>query len=306
MQISYESYPVDSVEISHEKLGPITIWRTECTVGESPCWHVQHDALYWIDVRAPHLLSLDPRTRSLSKWKLPGVVGAMGFAGTSYALLAMRHELVRMDLSSGRFEAFAPVEHSRVNNRLNDGKVSPTGRWFVFGSMDDRPVKQASGALYRVNIKGDVAQLMDGLTVANGIAWNLDATTIFFSDSFSGELFHAPWDEQTGEMGLPILLHRFVDDEGRPDGGLVDGQDRYWSAGVSAGRLNRLSAAGAVDESMELPCKAPTMCAFGGADFATMYVTSLVRPQWGSVGVADGALLSFASPGQGVPPSTLI
>lgn len=305
MRVGSRAETILTHEFAHSRLGAITLWMTGCKVGESPQWHAGEQALYWIDVRAPQLLRLQPQTHALTRWELPDVVGAMGFWGARKLVLAMRHTLAQMDLETGHLSELASVEQAVSHNRLNDAKVSPSGRWFVFGSMDDRPEKQPTGALYRADTSGAVVQLTDGLTVANGIAWNLAGTVLYFSDSFTSQLFCAPWNEARGEMGAPTLLRAFTEATGRPDGGVVDLNDHYWSAGVSAGRINCLDAGGKLLDSFALPCRAPTMCAFGGADLATMYVTSLVRPQWESLASADGALMSFHSPAPGSAPAVL-
>src|SRR3712207_9091319 len=64
---------------------------------------------------------------------------------------------------------------------------------------------------------------------------------------------------------------------GRPDGGACDAEGFYWSAGVSAGRLNRFAPDGSVAQSHELPVPSPTMPCFGGPDFRSLFVTSLAR-----------------------------
>jgi sugar lactone lactonase YvrE len=65
------------------------------------------------------------------------------------------------------------------------------------------------------------------------------------------------------------------DATGRPDGGTCDAEGFYWSAGVSAGRLNRFGPDGRLIQSQTVPAAAPTMPCFGGADFRTLYLTSL-------------------------------
>ena len=62
---------------------------------------------------------------------------------------------------------------------------------------------------------------------------------------------------------------------GRPDGGACDMAGNYWSAGPSAGRLNRFSADGELLDWIELPIATPTMPCFGDDDMRTIYVTSL-------------------------------
>lgn len=291
--------------LTHPTLEQLIVWPVGCMVGESPVWHRAEQALYWIDVRAPQLLRLDPQTGELSRWQLPEVVGALALCGNSRAWLALKHGLVEIDLLTGVLREVACVESDIAGNRLNDGKVSPSGRWFVFGSMDDRANKQQTGALYRARIDGTVDQIHAGLGVANGIAWNRDATLIYFSDSFCGQLYLAPWDEASGAMGTPRILAMLDEQAGRPDGGLVDSQGIYWSAGVSAGVLNRIDPAGQVVERIRMPCLAPTMCAFGGREAESMFVTSLVRPQWASTGTMEGALFQFRSPVVGIWPSSL-
>ena len=65
------------------------------------------------------------------------------------------------------------------------------------------------------------------------------------------------------------------DATGRPDGGATDAEGFYWSAGVSAARLNRFSPEGKLVESFPVPVAAPTMPCFGGRDLKTLFVTSL-------------------------------
>jgi sugar lactone lactonase YvrE len=261
-------------------------------VGECPTWHTSEHCLYWIDVRGQQLLRLHPEAAELTRWDLPDVVGSLALWPSGQLWLAMRHGLFAMDLASGALEAICMVEPDRPGNRLNDGKVSPSGRWFIFASMDDRPIKKTSGRLYCCGADGVARPLHDDLVVGNGIAWSPDATRIYFSDSTRGLLMYAPWDEPRGEMGPAGLLATFDEAQGRPDGAAVDAAGNYWSAGVSAGCLNVLDNQGALLRKWPLPCRAPTMPAFGGRHGETLFITSLVRPTWQEPDQWDGALLS--------------
>jgi sugar lactone lactonase YvrE len=289
---------VDRVDLAHSSLKGLCAWRVGNLVGEAPNWDAQTQTLLWIDVRAPSVLRLDPATNALTRWTLPGVVGAMGLAAPGSVVLALQHTLALLELRSGRLSTLFSVDREPALNRLNDGKVSPSGRWFVFGSMDDRPSdKQPKGALYAAAAASvNVRLLHEGLTVANGIAFSPDAATIYFSDSHLGRVWHAPWNEDTGAMGQPELLCSPDEVAGRPDGAAVDSDGDYWSAGVSAGVVNRFTPEGALRARIELPCRAPTMPCFGGPEGTDMYVTSLVRHGWtdASRGL-DGSLIRFAS-----------
>lgn len=268
-------------------------YRVSNQVGECPSWHAGERRLYWIDVRRQQLLRLDTHAAEISRWDLPEVVGALALRASGRVWLGLRHRLVELDLESGRLDDVCDVEPDSPANRLNDGKVSPTGRWFVFGSMDDRPEKMPTGALYCISADGKLTRLHDGLMVSNGIAWSPDACVLYFSDSTRGLLMHAPWNEERGEMGVPRVLARLDEGQGRPDGAAVDAHGNYWSAGVSAACLNQLDAHGNVLRKLQLPCRAPTMAAFAGAGSQTVFVTSLVRPTWREIGPWDGALLEL-------------
>jgi sugar lactone lactonase YvrE len=286
--------------LNHPGSGRVQAWPVRNRVGESPVWHAGEQALYWIDVRGPEVLRLDPAAGHLTRWRLPDVVGALALRRGGTAWLAMRRTLVELELATGQLRDVAEVAQEPAHNRLNDGKASPSGRWFVFGSMDDRPDKQPTGRLYRADANGAVEVLADALVVANGIAFSRDASRIWYSDSARGLLMAAPWDEGEGRMGQSRVIARLDEAAGRPDGGTVDEDDAYWSAGVSAGVLHRLDSAGRVLARLALPCRAPTMCVHGGAQGRTLFVTSLVRPQWEAPGACDGALLAIEAPTVGL------
>ncbi len=294
---------VERVELSHPSLPGLHAWRVGNKVGEAPNWDVSTSSLLWIDIRAPSVLRLNPQTAELTTWVLPEVVGAMGLAAAGSVVLALKNCLALLDVARGQLTRLQTVDGEPEHNRLNDGKVSPSGRWFVFGSMDDRPKdKQPTGALYVASRGGPVRQLWQGLTVANGIAFSPDAGTIYFSDSSAGRVWHAPWDEGQGTMGQPALMCSPDEAAGRPDGATVDSQGHYWSAGVSAGCLNRFAPDGSLLQRLPLPCRAPTMPCFGGDSLSDVYVTSLVRPGWSAMPEhPDGDLICLPSATQGLP-----
>ena len=98
---------------------------------------------------------------------------------------------------------------------------------------------------------------------------------MFFADSRGPWIDRWRFDRWTGTMSERT---RFADPDeatGRPDGGSCDAEGFYWSAGVSAGRLNRFAPDGTLAEAYDVPVPAPTMPCFGGPGFATLFLTSL-------------------------------
>ncbi|HYW55354.1 MAG TPA: SMP-30/gluconolactonase/LRE family protein [Polaromonas sp.] len=281
-------------------------WTVRNKVGESPVWDVQSQSLFWIDVRAPAVLRLCPSTCRLTRWTLPEVVGALALTADGRLVLALKNSLALLDCVTGELRSLNSVDTEPAGNRLNEGKVSPGGRWFVFGSMDDRPEpKRPTGALYRTDGTGSVRCLLRGLTVANGIAWSPDGTRIYCSDSHAGVIWQAAWQEELGEMGHPALFATSPEVSGRPDGALVDALGNYLSAGVSAGCLNTFDVTGRLLRRLAMPVRAPSMPCLGGEDLSRLFVTSLVRPGWDCSETLDGYLIEMAAPCVGCPPTAL-
>ncbi|WP_160937118.1 SMP-30/gluconolactonase/LRE family protein [Teichococcus coralli] len=256
-------------------------------VGESPVWAETTGLLWWVDVRGPCLHRTDPRTSRTETWALPEPVGSLACCRSGALLLALRSRVARFDPRDGRLETVAAPEADRPHNRLNDGKASPCGR-FVVGGMDDRPEKHPTAALWCVHPGGAVTRLVEGMTVSNGLAWSPDGATLWFSDSRRTGIWTAPWDQARGGMGEARLVAAPDDATGRPDGAAMDAEGGYWSAGVSAGVLNRWLPDGTLDRVVRLPLRAPTMPCFGGPGLRQLFVTSLRGPQ---AGPHDGGLL---------------
>jgi sugar lactone lactonase YvrE len=241
-------------------------------LGECPVWAAEEQALYWVDIYAPSINRLDPATGENREWKLPAPVGSYGLRAGGGAVLALKDGFYTFDFDTGGVELFATPDNQAPGTRFNDGKVSPDGRFFA-GTMDEERLSRPIAALYRLDADGTVHRVLDGLIVSNGLAWTADGRTMFHSDS-KGQLIRA-FDYASGEITNPRVVARPTEQQGRPDGAACDVDGFYWSAGISAGRLNRWSPDGRLDRSIPLPCSNPTMPCFGGPDLTTIYITSL-------------------------------
>jgi sugar lactone lactonase YvrE len=70
------------------------------------------------------------------------------------------------------------------------------------------------------------------------------------------------------------VLARFTEDGDRPDGAAVDRDGCYWIALYRGGKVRRIAPDGRVQDDFAVPAMCPTMCAFGGRDLKTLYVSS--------------------------------
>lgn len=277
-----------------------------CVVGESPVYDAARDALWLCDIpnRRIHCFGLADGARR--HWDFPSEVGSLGLANSGRLVVALRHTVALLDPETGSVAEIAHIEMERgAETRLNDGKVGPDGAFWV-GTMDDRglPKREAIGALYRVTPDGTVEKRVDGVAVSNGLAWSGDGRTMYHSDSTGCWLDRWGFDRETGDMSDRVRIATFDEATGRPDGGATDVDGFYWSAGVSAQRLNRIDRDGRIVEVYPVPVAAPTMPCFGGADRRTLFVTNLTSgrsPALLEKYPDSGLVLTAPSPVAGVP-----
>lgn len=269
--------------------------RERFGVGESPVWDADRQRLLWCDIPAGVIHALDVASGARESWSLGEPVPSFGLARNGRLVVALRNDVVLFDPQSGAREVVASVTHAKPDMRLNDGKVGPDGAFWV-GSMD---ADGDAAKLYRIAPDGSVRVIAESIAISNGLAWNAAGTRLYHSDSRGG-LWLDCWDfdASDGTVSNRWRLRDRDQANGRPDGGACDLDGTYWSAGPSAGRVNRFSADGALLNWVDLPLLHPTMPCFGGSDMRTVFVTSLDSKS----GQADrDGIVSFRTETPGVP-----
>ena len=113
------------------------------------------------------------------------------------------------------------------------------------------------------------------MTISNGLAFSPDGRTMYHADTPMQVVHAYDYDSASGTPTKPRVLVRFTAEGDRPDGAAVDREGCYWTRALQgrqaeADRAGRSRAAA----SIPLPAMCPTMCAFGGPDLKTLYVTS--------------------------------
>ncbi len=73
------------------------------------------------------------------------------------------------------------AEVSPVATRMNDGACDPQGRFWAGTLADDH--HPGGGALYRLDQAGRTEQVLDGMTIPNGVGSSPDGQTMYLVDS---------------------------------------------------------------------------------------------------------------------------
>jgi sugar lactone lactonase YvrE len=256
---------------------PLT--EDEFTAAESPVYDDRRDVLWFCDIARHNLHSISLSTLALTTHEFPSEVCSLGLGESGRLVVALRKEVGIFDPETNTYTTLVPIEADRPETRLNDGKIGPDGAFWV-GSMDDtnRAIKEPIAALYRVTADGKVERKIEEIIVSNGLAFSPDGTAMFHSDTRGPWLDRWRFDPATGAISERKRLAVLDEEVGRPDGGATDSEGNYWSAGVSASRLNRFSSDGRLLDGIAVPVAAPSMPCFGGAGLNRLFLTSL---RWG-------------------------
>ena len=254
--------------------------------GESPVWHPQENALYWVDIPAGrlHRWQMDGQT---THWTADEMLGCIVRNQQGHWLGAQESGIFHLTpQADGRLLADkrASVEHARPGMRFNDGRCDRQGRFWA-GTMQTNMGAEPVGALYRYDATTDATvkplqARLDKLIVPNGMAFSPDGKTLYISDSHPSVQLIWAFDYDI-DSGTPHNRRIFVDmnqHAGRPDGAAVDAEGCYWICAIDAGQVLRFTPEGKLDRALPLPVKKPTMCAFGGPQLDTLFVTS-IRPK---------------------------
>jgi sugar lactone lactonase YvrE len=211
----------------------------------------------------------------MKSWKLRDRVAAIALCESGRLLAALAREIVIFDPDSGEYQPLAAPERNLPENRSNDGKCDPRGR-FWFGTMHDSGA-QVCGALYCVEQDGSYRQMETGLGIPNGISWSLDGCTMYLADSFFKSIYAYDFDLECSAITNRHVFAKLPDaSPAVPDGGTIDAKGFLWYAEWDGWRIVRYSPHGEIDRVIEMPVQRPTSCVFGGPELDKLFITSAI------------------------------
>lgn len=235
-------------------------------LGEGPVWHAPARTLYWVDILGGRVYA---GARLLME--LDDSVGCLALRKPGGLLLGLGLSLVEFD-SPGREGSLHVALSEPAQNRINDGKCDPAGR-FLVGTMD-RHEQQASGALYSV-AGHTVRKLLGGIRISNGLTWSPDYRTLYYIDTPTRLVRAFDYDLASGEIANGRVAVRVPDSLGWPDGMTSDLEGGLWIAMWGGAQVTRWNAStGRLLEQFPVPALQTSSCIFGGEDLNELYVTS--------------------------------
>jgi sugar lactone lactonase YvrE len=240
-------------------------------VGEGPVWLAETGELLWVDIESSQVHRLDAAARTDTVLDTGAHVGAVLPDEQGGLVVALPTGLARLR------EGEAPEQFVELNAapeiRLNDAKVDPRGRIFVGSMAYDE--ERGAGRLWRVDPDLAVTEVLDGLTVSNGLDWSPDLTRMYFNDSGGRHVDVLDYDVETGSATGRRVLHALADDQpGFPDGMTVDAEGNLWVAVWGGHCVLGISPDGELLDKVDVPAAQTASCAFGGPGLRTLYITT--------------------------------
>ena len=252
--------------------------------GESPVWSAAEQALYWVDIPAKRLHRWNAADGQTQSWVAPEMLACIARSNSGGWIAGMQNGLYHLHAEAdGQLSShlLSGVTHARSGMRFNDGRCDRQGRFWAGSMLLDMGAAAPVGAMYRYSAgqAEPLRALLNDFIVPNGLAFSPDGRTMYLSDSHP--TVQAIWAfDYDIDSGTPHNRRLFVDmnaHPGRPDGAAIDAEGCYWICGNDAGQIHRFTPDGRLDRSLNVPVKKPAMCAFGGPNLDTLYVTS-IRP----------------------------
>lgn len=243
-------------------------------LGEGALWSDRLQQLWWVDIEGKKLHLFDPNTKENQSFEMPSRIGTVvEVANEDKVIVALEDGFYFFSWKVNKLEFIVNPEAALSDIRFNDGKCDPQGRFWV-GSMHLQQISDAAG-LYRLNRDLSVDQVLDQISISNGIVWSSDHSTMYYIDTPTGKVMAYDYDAATGHISNARVAVEIPENIGYPDGMAIDAEDKIWVAhwaGSAVYRYDPLS--GGTLLKVEVPAKNVTSISFTGKDLMTAIITT--------------------------------
>ncbi|MCB8998793.1 MAG: SMP-30/gluconolactonase/LRE family protein [Bacteroidales bacterium] len=239
-------------------------------LGEGSLWDSKRQILYYIDIEEGILFEYDPVTDKIVSHKTGRKVGTVVPESDTTVVLALQDGIYRMYLHNDSLEFIARPSSLLDNQRFNDGKCDPLGRFWV-GSM----ASSKSAFLYCLDNEARIHEILDSISISNGIIWSPDSSKMYYTDTPTGKIWQFDFNKSDGSISGRKIVIEVPDSLGAPDGMTIDSEGKLWVAFWGGSGVYQCDpSTGEILQKIEVPAKNVTSCAFGGPDLDILFITT--------------------------------
>ncbi|WP_338777968.1 SMP-30/gluconolactonase/LRE family protein [Metabacillus sp. FJAT-52054] len=249
------------------------VYDAKAILAEGPVWDDREGLLYWIDIHGKAIHIFNPDTKKDRLIDTGEKIGAISLSEKGDLIAALENGFYRIDSKTGKKTFLTDPESDKPDNRFNDGKCDPTGR-FLAGTMQ-KEGQGTTGALYSMDENQKVRKLINEAGISNGLAWNESGDTFYYIDTPTQKVAAFDYDLNSGSLSNKRIVIEIPEDEGHPDGMTIDAEGNLWIAHFNGSRVSRWNPnTGEKLEEVKLPVSQVTCCTFGGDQLDVLYITT--------------------------------
>ena len=260
--------------------------------GEGPIWW--NDSLYYVDIEGKAIIRLNPDTEEETIWEFPERIGCIVPCNNGKLLYAGDNGISIFDPKTQKISQITDPESHLPDNRFNDGKCDPCGR-FWGGTISLKKIK-GSASLYCLDAQQNLGKKLEGLTNSNGLAWSQNKKRFFHIDTPNRNIQAYAYNKDTSEItqAETIIDTEALGFDSSPDGMTIDHKDNLWVAFCHGGCVASVDTKnGSLLQTIKIPAIETTSCTFGGRALNRLFVTTGIKKDYpethaGKIFVIDG------------------
>lgn len=255
-------------------LEPEHILTAQNQLGETPIWVPEENALYWVDWGNGPIYRYEPASGQFDTFELDIPVTAIARRSKEEWVVIAQNGLYLWKPQSNHTRPIAgPPDPDRPELCFNDGAVDRQGRLLV-GTVNMQDVFAPDGSLYRLDPDGSLHLLDTGYATANGIGISPDGKTVYVTDMRQHQIIALDYDTDSGTVSNRRQFAYVPEDEGMPDGLIVDADGYVWSGHWDGWKLTRYAPDGGIERQIDFPVQHVISFAFGGKDLNELFITT--------------------------------
>lgn len=242
-------------------------------LGECPIWNAKRKVITWVDILNGNIHEYSTVQQTFRTIPVYQKIGSLAICQNARYVAALQHGFAFVNMFDGEIKMITDPENHLPNNRFNEGKCDPAGRFWA-GTMSLSEDANA-GSVYFLGSDLSVTKTIEKVSISNGMAWSMDHRVFYYIDTPTFDVVAFDYDVNTGDINNRRTVINIPEKDGYPDGMAIDAEGMLWIAHWDGWQITRWNPKnGEQLSNFALPVSKVTSCAFGGDNMDDLYITS--------------------------------
>jgi sugar lactone lactonase YvrE len=243
-------------------------------LGETPIWDPEEQALYWVDWGGKPSCRFEPGTGNFTTFPTSLPVTALARRASGGWIAITLNGLYTWEPKNNEYKLLVGrPEPDKPEICYNDAAVDRQGRLLV-GTVNMQDPFTPDGSLFCLDPDGSLHKLDTGYATANGIGVSPDGKTVYVADQRHRQIIALDYNTLTGTTSNRRIFACLQEEDGMPDGLIVDAEGFIWSGHWAGWKLTRYAPDGKIERQIRFPVEHVISFAFGGKDLDELFVTT--------------------------------